>query len=105
MADSNFINDDPSNIPSDATNDAGNDVKLSSKDQREALPGEPKCIVCGRYGEYICDETDDDVCSLECKQSVLCRISKSSSCIGGLPAPKKLPAADECFYVRDSDYK
>lgn len=85
--------------------DAGNDVKLSSKDQREALPGEPKCIVCGRYGEYICDETDDDVCSLECKQSVLCRISKSSSCIGGLPAPKKLPAADECFYVRDSDYK
>ncbi|CAK8532953.1 unnamed protein product [Lathyrus sativus] len=108
MADSNPIHDDPSTIPSlstDQPNDAGNDVKLSSKDQRDALPGEPKCTVCGRYGEYICDETDDDVCSLECKQTVLCRISKSSSRIGDFPPPKKLPADDECFYVRDTDYE
>lgn len=108
MVDSNPINDDPSTIQSlsnDAPNDAENDVKLRSKDQRDALPGEPMCIVCGRYGEYICDETDDDVCSLECKQSVLCRISKSSTRVGGLPPPKKLPAADECFYVRDTDNK
>ncbi|KEH25620.1 putative RNA helicase [Medicago truncatula] len=99
-------NDDPSKIQSLSTNspnDAGNDVKVSSKDQRDALPGEPQCIVCGRYGEYICDETDDDVCSLECKQSVLSRISKSSSSVGCLPPPKKLPAADECIYVRDTD--
>lgn len=82
--------------------DAGDDVKLSSKDQREALPSEPKCTICGRYGEYICDETDDDVCSLECKQSLLCRIAKSLSSVGGLPPPKKLPAADECCYVRDT---
>ncbi|KAI5443747.1 DEAD-box ATP-dependent RNA helicase 41 isoform X1 [Lathyrus oleraceus] len=108
MADSIPIHDDPSTIPSlstDQPNDAGNDVKLSSKDQRDALPGEPKCTVCGRYGEYICDETDDDVCSLECKQSVLCRISKSSSRVGDLPPPKRLPAADVCFYVRDTDCK
>ncbi|KAL5079147.1 hypothetical protein RYX36_007568 [Vicia faba] len=108
MADSNPIHDDPSTIPSlstDDPNDAGNDVKLSSKDQRDALPGEPKCTVCGRYGEYICDETDDDVCSLECKQSVLCRFSKSSPRVGDLPPPKKLSAADECFYVRDTDYE
>lgn len=82
--------------------DAGDDVKLSSRDQREALPGEPKCIICGRYGEYICDETDDDVCSLECKQSLLGRIAKSLPPVGGLPLPRKLPAADECFYVRDT---
>nr|KYP63971.1 DEAD-box ATP-dependent RNA helicase 41 [Cajanus cajan] len=69
--------------------DAGNDdVKLSSRDQRLALPGEPKCVICGRYGEYICDETDDDVCSLECKQALLCRMAKSSSSIGGLPPPR-----------------
>ncbi|KAK2451050.1 DEAD-box ATP-dependent RNA helicase [Trifolium repens] len=108
MVVSNPINHDPSTIQSlstDSPNDAENDVKLHSKDQRDALPGEPMCIVCGRYGEYICDETDDDVCSLECKQSVLCRISKSSSRVGGLPPPKKLPAADECFYVRDTDNK
>ena len=32
-----------------------NDVKESSRGQREALPGEPKCVICGRYGEYICE--------------------------------------------------
>ncbi|XP_025899634.1 probable ATP-dependent RNA helicase DDX59 [Nothoprocta perdicaria] len=42
-------------------------VKSYSKSQRWPAPGEPVCVVCGRYGEYICDETDQDVCSLECK--------------------------------------
>ncbi|KAG8436566.1 hypothetical protein GDO86_007613 [Hymenochirus boettgeri] len=38
-----------------------------SKCQRWPFPGDPVCIMCGRYGEYICDQTDHDVCSLECK--------------------------------------
>ena len=38
-----------------------------SKNQRWPAPGEPACMVCGRYGAYICDQTDKDVCSLECK--------------------------------------
>ncbi|XP_028761165.1 DEAD-box ATP-dependent RNA helicase 41 [Neltuma alba] len=88
----------------DSPTDAGDDVKLSSRNQREALPGEPKCVLCGRYGEYICDETDDDVCSLECKQKLLRRTACSS-----LPAvtrpSKMLAATDECFYVRDNDYE
>ncbi|XP_024068840.1 probable ATP-dependent RNA helicase DDX59 isoform X2 [Terrapene carolina triunguis] len=42
-------------------------IKSFSKSQRWAEPGEPICVVCGRYGEYICDKTDEDVCSLECK--------------------------------------
>ncbi|NXD38836.1 DDX59 helicase, partial [Copsychus sechellarum] len=42
-------------------------IKSFSKSQRWAEPGEPVCVVCGRYGEYICNETDEDVCSLECK--------------------------------------
>ncbi|NWS33434.1 DDX59 helicase, partial [Polioptila caerulea] len=42
-------------------------IKSFSKSQRWAEPGEPVCVVCGRYGEYICDKTDQDVCSLECK--------------------------------------
>ena len=41
------------------------------KDQRMPLPGEPVCVVCGRYGAYICDSTSDDVCSLECKAKLL----------------------------------
>ncbi|XP_039185472.1 probable ATP-dependent RNA helicase DDX59 [Crotalus tigris] len=42
-------------------------IKSFSKIQRWPQSGEPVCVVCGRYGEYICDKTDEDVCSLECK--------------------------------------
>ena len=38
-----------------------------SQQQRWPKPGEPVCVVCGRYGAYIVDQTDKDVCSLECK--------------------------------------
>ncbi|KAL9242902.1 hypothetical protein vseg_016859 [Gypsophila vaccaria] len=40
-------------------------------EQRFPLPGEPVCVVCGRYGEYICDETEDDICSKDCKALLL----------------------------------
>ncbi|GAA5809749.1 hypothetical protein MFLAVUS_003162 [Mucor flavus] len=43
------------------------EIKQFSSDQRLALPEEPICVVCGKYGEYINDETDQDVCSLQCK--------------------------------------
>ncbi len=43
-------------------------VVEESKDQRYPRKGEPVCVVCGRYGAYICDQTDKDVCSIECKQ-------------------------------------
>ncbi|KAG7514897.1 hypothetical protein JOB18_045189 [Solea senegalensis] len=46
-------------------------VKSFKKSQRWPEPGEPVCVMCGRYGEYICDRTDNDVCSLECKASHL----------------------------------
>ncbi|XP_005653856.1 probable ATP-dependent RNA helicase DDX59 isoform X2 [Sus scrofa] len=49
-------------------------VKSFSKTQRWAEPGEPVCVVCGRFGEYICDETDEDVCSLECKAKHLLQV-------------------------------
>ncbi|CAK9317864.1 unnamed protein product [Citrullus colocynthis] len=77
-------------------------VKVKCNDQREALPGEPKCVVCGRYGEYICDETDDDICSMECKQSVLRKVANTLS--PDMPPLKRLPAADECIYVKDTNH-
>ncbi|XP_057415779.1 uncharacterized protein LOC130710503 isoform X2 [Lotus japonicus] len=40
-------------------------------EQRFPVSGEPVCLMCGRYGEYICNETDDDVCSMECKSELL----------------------------------
>ncbi|XP_021864293.1 DEAD-box ATP-dependent RNA helicase 41 isoform X2 [Spinacia oleracea] len=78
------------------------EVKVRCWDQREAEPGEPCCVICGRYGEYICDETDDDVCSLECKKTLLQRIAKSKL-PSTLPIQKRLPTSDECFYVRGTE--
>ncbi|KAJ6705753.1 P-LOOP CONTAINING NUCLEOSIDE TRIPHOSPHATE HYDROLASES SUPERFAMILY PROTEIN ISOFORM 4 [Salix purpurea] len=43
----------------------------SRSEQRYPVPGEPVCLLCGKYGEYICNETDDDICSLECKVELL----------------------------------
>ncbi|CAN6464614.1 unnamed protein product [Victoria cruziana] len=78
-------------------------VKTKCQDQREALPGEPRCIVCGRYGEYICDTTEDDICSLECKQVVIARHHSDSTKPIKLEAlPVKVPVVDECFYIKDT---
>uniref|UniRef100_UPI0037E954BF probable ATP-dependent RNA helicase DDX59 n=1 Tax=Semicossyphus pulcher TaxID=241346 RepID=UPI0037E954BF len=52
---------------SDAEDEEEEPVKSFKKSQRWPEPGEPVCVMCGRYGEYICDSTDNDVCSLECK--------------------------------------
>ncbi|XP_026527529.1 probable ATP-dependent RNA helicase DDX59 [Notechis scutatus] len=49
-------------------------IKSFSKTQRWPQSGEPVCVVCGRYGEYICDKTDEDVCSLECKAKHLLQL-------------------------------
>ncbi|XP_038856676.1 probable ATP-dependent RNA helicase DDX59 [Salvelinus namaycush] len=49
-------------------------VKSFRKSQRWPEPGEPVCVMCARFGEYICDSTDNDVCSLECKASHLAKM-------------------------------
>eukprot|EP00644_Phytophthora_capsici_P011156 jgi/Phyca11/110254/e_gw1.18.35.1 len=48
-------------------------IAKRSADQRQAQPGEPTCTVCGRYGEFVCDATDEDVCSLECRDICISR--------------------------------
>ncbi|GBB85029.1 hypothetical protein RclHR1_01160023 [Rhizophagus clarus] len=54
-------------------------VKEYSSQQRVAFSGEPICMICGKYGEYICDQTDHDVCSLECKKIDIERVKKMQS--------------------------
>ncbi|GAA0168248.1 hypothetical protein LIER_23006 [Lithospermum erythrorhizon] len=56
-----------------STSGCSNDVDVvkSQIEQRFPLPGEPICVVCGKYGEYICNETEDDVCSIDCKNEIL----------------------------------
>ena len=62
-------------------------VKEKAEFQRPALPGEPTCIICGRFAEYICDSTNADVCSLECKGKHISRTNQSS-----LPRPASSPS-------------
>ncbi|KAM7494090.1 hypothetical protein LguiB_028699 [Lonicera macranthoides] len=52
------------------SDDKADRVKNRSE-QRFPVPGEPVCVVCGKYGEYICNETDDDICSTDCKVELL----------------------------------
>ncbi|NXT83539.1 DDX59 helicase, partial [Zapornia atra] len=63
-------------------------IKSFSKSQRWAEPGEPVCVVCGRYGEYICDETDEDVCSLECKAKHLLQFQEKEKKLKSSQLPK-----------------
>lgn len=57
--------------PSDSGREDEPDQVKSRSKQRFPVPGEPVCVVCGKFGEYICNETDDDICSMECKTKLL----------------------------------
>lgn len=77
-------------------------VKSFSKTQRWPEPGEPVCVVCGRYGEYICDKTDEDVCSLECKAKHLLQVKEGEGSLR--PSSPQRAAAEpesplDAFYV------
>ena len=55
----------------DDDDDDDDEIVELSRNQRWPSPEEPVCVVCGRYGAYICDRTDQDVCSIECKRKNL----------------------------------
>lgn len=48
--------------------DVDEDVIQFSKDAPLAPILGPFCCICGRYGQYVCDLTEEDVCSIECKK-------------------------------------
>ena len=52
-------------------------VELSCE-QRKPNEGEPVCIICGRYGAYICDTYEVDICSKECKSIYHAKNTESS---------------------------
>lgn len=78
-------------------------VKSFSKSQRWPEPGEPVCVVCGRYGEYICDKTDEDVCSLECKAKHLLHVKGEEQSSLKASSPQRAASEPEsplgAFYV------
>lgn len=61
----------------DASEEETSDVIALSKDAPMAPILGPFCVICGKYGQYICDKTDEDVCSLECKQKAEARLAAS----------------------------
>ncbi|XP_061682057.1 probable ATP-dependent RNA helicase DDX59 isoform X2 [Syngnathoides biaculeatus] len=100
---------------SSGTEDEEEPVKSFKKNQRWAEPGEPICVMCGRYGEYICDSTDSDVCSLECKARHLALMGLGTGVEmfvkdtnGGKESPQAQPTAAplntfECNYSYKED--
>lgn len=66
--------EEPNQTETEEPDEEEEPVKSFKKNQRWPEPGEPVCVMCGRYGEYICDKTDNDVCSLECKASHLAKM-------------------------------
>ncbi|KAM4812633.1 putative ATP-dependent RNA helicase DDX59 isoform X2 [Urocitellus parryii] len=84
-------------------------VKSFSKTQRWAEPGEPVCVVCGRYGEYICDKTDEDVCSLECKAKHLLQVKEKDEKLK-LSSPQKAgsepepPPLDDVYVYKEHPF-
>ncbi|CAO3595081.1 unnamed protein product [Absidia cylindrospora] len=64
---STYANFDPN---TDSNSQADDSVKHFSSQQRlvDINSDEPTCIICGKYGEYINDDTENDVCSMECKK-------------------------------------
>lgn len=77
-----------------------NDVKKFSVQQRWPDSSEPVCVVCGKYGEYICDATDEDVCSLECKQKNLKQVQTWESPTTSTVVPVSEESFDEFFEKR-----
>ncbi|XP_065175818.1 uncharacterized protein LOC135805668 isoform X2 [Sycon ciliatum] len=68
-----------------------------SAQQRWPHAAEPACAICGKYGEYICDATGDDVCSLECKHKSLSRHGITQQPPASTPAvqpPDSTPAVE-----------
>lgn len=56
---------DTANLPTvDIAPEVDDDEPIVDYSFNQRLPedGEPTCVICGRYGEYICDITDHDVC-------------------------------------------
>ncbi|XP_042054584.1 uncharacterized protein LOC121799325 [Salvia splendens] len=78
--DTSSVSEEPSNpssemkyFPVSASTEEADHIK-TQYEQRYPAPGEPVCVICGNYGEYICNETDDDICSIECKAQLLQKI-------------------------------
>ena len=90
--------DDPI-FPKDLPNDSvDTSIIRFSKDAPPAPITGPVCIICGRLGQYICDATDEDVCSIECKRKAEVRHHHTAS---SPPLQDPLNDSQESFLASD----
>ncbi|KAI3839451.1 hypothetical protein MKW92_025108 [Papaver armeniacum] len=75
-----YESDDDDESTSTGDHDQGQDL-TNYAEQRFPIIGEPACVVCGKYGEYICDETGDDICSTDCKADLLLKAQRAEGAI------------------------
>lgn len=57
-----------SSTPSDSIESDLEPIIEFSKDAPAAPILGPFCVICGKFGQYVCDRTDQEICSLECKR-------------------------------------
>lgn len=57
------------NSDSSSASESDSEIVELSCNQRKAENGEPVCVMCGRFGAYICDLYEVDICSKECKEA------------------------------------
>ncbi|KAF1321918.1 Dead/deah box RNA helicase, partial [Globisporangium splendens] len=72
--------------------------------------GEPHCVICSRYGAYICDATDEDVCSIECRDKCIARHDQARAAAQAQTTQRALAAkmlrkrlAIRVYYDDDND--
>ena len=66
-------------------------------EQREALPGEPRCV------KTFVMRLMTMCAALNVKKAVLARVANPQKLNVSLSQSIRLPANDECFYVRDDN--
>lgn len=52
----------------------------------------PFCAVCGKFGQYVCDRTDEDVCSMECKRKAEARAMAATQPNAPSAPPDAIPS-------------
>jgi len=66
-----------------------------SKDAPNAPIIGPFCTICGKFGQYICDLTEEDVCSIECKKKAEAQFQKEQASDVKITTPSKLIEMNE----------
>ena len=81
-----------SSTPSDSIESDLEPIIEFSKDAPAAPILGPFCVICGKFGQYVCDRTDQDVCSLECKRKAEEAKEAEEATLSSTDSPTQTPS-------------